>query len=127
MKWADWQAEMSDGYAFKRALSLDRQKDESIEPVWTRWPVESVQIVVRTEDGLPPRERGPEAIGIGEWERVWKLRDVENLYDLGFWDNILDVFGPRNGFHQFPENGDREGTRSMPASRADPRISSHQQ
>jgi hypothetical protein len=97
MKWADWQMEMSDGYVFKRHLPEDRQKDTNIEPASTRWPVESEQILLRTEDGLPPR--GPPAIGVGEWQRVWKLRDVENLYDLGFWDNLIDVFWPRYGFH----------------------------
>jgi palmitoyltransferase len=88
---------MSDGYVFKRRLSEDRQKDTNTESPWTRWPVESQQIVLRTEDGMPPR--GAAAIGVGEWERVWKLRDVENLYDLGFKDNLKDVFWPRYGFH----------------------------
>jgi hypothetical protein len=95
MKWSDWQTEMSDGSVFKRHLPEDRQKNTNIEPAWTRWPVESEQILLRTEDGLPPR--GPPAIGVGEWQRVWKLRDVENLYDLGFWDNLIDVFWPRYG------------------------------
>ena len=95
MKWSDWQADMSDGYVFKRELPEDRQRDTNIESPWTRWPVESQQIVVRTEDGMPPR--GAAAIGVGEWKRVWKLRDVENLYDLGFKDNLKDVFWPRYG------------------------------
>ncbi len=48
--------------------------------------------------GLPPR--GPGAIGTGEWIRVWRLADVENLYDLGFWDNLKDVFWPMYDFRQ---------------------------
>ncbi|KAK0120209.1 palmitoyltransferase swf1 [Cadophora gregata] len=113
MKWSDWQIEMSDGYAFKRSLATDRQKDERIEPAWTRWPVESQQVVLRTEDGQPPR--GPGAIGIGEWERVWKLADVENLYDLGFWDNLADVFLPVNGFRD-REDASPEARRSRSSS-----------
>ena len=97
MKWSDWQAEMSDGFVFKRTLPENRQKDTNIESLWNRWPVESQQIVLRTEDGIPPR--GAESIGVGQWQRVWKLRDVENLYDLGFWDNLNDVFWSRYGFH----------------------------
>lgn len=92
---------MSDGYVFKRKLPEDRQKDTNYEPTWTPWPVESAQIVLRTEDGLPPR--GLDAIGVGEWERVWKLADIENLYDLGFKDNLVDVFLPRSGAYSQPE------------------------
>jgi hypothetical protein len=110
MKWSDWQAEMSDGYVFKRALPADRQEDERIEPAWTRWPVESEQIMLRTEDGMPPR--GPDAIGTGEWQRVWRLKDVENLYDLGFWDNLMDVLWPRYGLGW----GERNVVNSRPAS-----------
>ena len=101
MKWSDWQLEMTGGYAFKRSLAPHRQKDESVEPAWTRWPVESQQVVLRTGDGQPPR--GPGAIGTGDWERVWKLADVENLYDLGFWDNLADVFLPVNAFRDREE------------------------
>jgi len=94
MKWQDWQAEMSDGYVFKRSLPLNRVKDVN-EAKQTTWPVQSQQILLRTEDGAPPT--GSEAVGVGAWERVWKLRDVENLYDLGFWDNMVDVFWPSSG------------------------------
>ncbi|CZS96850.1 related to SWF1 Spore Wall Formation [Rhynchosporium graminicola] len=115
MKWSDWQAEMTDGFAFKRALATHRHKDETVEAAWTRWPVESQQVVLRTEDGEPPR--GPGAIGIGEWERVWRLADVENLYDLGFWDNLADVFLPVNVFREREGAGtDSEATRSRSIS-----------
>ncbi|AEO63970.1 uncharacterized protein THITE_2043159 [Thermothielavioides terrestris NRRL 8126] len=93
MKWSDWQVEMDLGFAFKRRLDPRRIKDVSVEPAWTRWPAEAEQVLVRTEDGMPP---GPatHASGVGEWQAVWRLRDVENLYDLGFWDNLLDVLIP---------------------------------
>jgi len=116
LKWSDWEAEMSDGYVFKRALPEDREKNLDIEPAWTRWPCESQQIVLRTLDSMPPI--GDLAIGVGVWERVWRLADVENLYDMGFWDNLKDVFWPRYGLYR----GQREnvslqqGTRSRPSS-----------
>ncbi|KAH8666584.1 DHHC palmitoyltransferase-domain-containing protein [Xylariales sp. PMI_506] len=96
MKWEDWKAEMDDGFAFKRGLPRDRVKDPRWESSWTRWPVESVQVLVRTEDGSVPESTG--LPGTGEWERVWHLRDVENIYDLGFWDNLVDVFVPDYSF-----------------------------
>ncbi|KAL2187624.1 zf-DHHC-domain-containing protein [Thermothelomyces heterothallicus CBS 203.75] len=92
MKWSDWQADMDDGLAWKRRLDPGRIKDLTVEPAWTRWPVEAEQVLVRTNDGKPPT--GEVLPGYGEWEAVWRLKDVENLYDLGFWDNLVDVFLP---------------------------------
>lgn len=96
MKWSELQADMADGYAFIRPLPEPRKKDINIEPAWTPWPVESQQIVLRTEDGLTPRGRN--LLGVGVWDQVWKLAAVENLYDLGFKDNLIDVFLPRRRF-----------------------------
>ncbi len=108
MKWSDWQVEMDDGCAFKRVLPAAWPKDPRIEPNWTRWPVDTEQVVYRTDDGKPP---APHLIlpGVGEWERVWKLKDLENLYDIGFWDNLTDVFWPEYVFteREQPTSDDR--------------------
>lgn len=104
MKWQDWRAEMDDGCAFKRRLPppAERPRDPRVEVDWTRWPVDAVQVLVRTDDGRPPAvTSGP---GVGDWERVWKLRDVENLYDIGFLDNLIDVFVPD---YPFRDGGDK--------------------
>lgn len=93
LKWAEWKEDMDEGFAFRRRLPTNRVRDVRVEPAWTRWPVDAEQIVVSTENGMPPPPH-PDLLGVGEWERVWKLRDVENLYDLGFWDNLVDVFLP---------------------------------
>ncbi|KAK2766455.1 palmitoyltransferase swf1 [Colletotrichum kahawae] len=96
LKWSDWKAEMDDGCAFKRKLQPNRVKDRRYEPERTRWPLESQQVLARTDDGMPP----PSNVSTqSEWERVWKLADVENLYDLGFWDNVADVFIPDYNFN----------------------------
>ncbi|KAH6618201.1 DHHC palmitoyltransferase-domain-containing protein [Chaetomium sp. MPI-SDFR-AT-0129] len=93
MKWADWQVEMDEGGVFKRRVNPEkRERDLGVEPAWTRWPVEAEQVLVRTGDGKPPRGEG--LVGEGPWEAVWRLRDVENLYDLGWWDNLVDVLWP---------------------------------
>lgn len=44
-----------------------------------------------TLDGQPPNieKKFP---GEGQWEHVWDLKDVENIYDLGFWHNMGDLF-----------------------------------
>lgn len=90
---------MGEGFVFKRALSENREKNLRIEPAWTHWPAESQQIVLRTADGQDPVG----AIGDGEWQRIWSLKDVENLYDIGFVDNLKDVFIGRQGVYQVPD------------------------
>ncbi|KAG9238912.1 DHHC palmitoyltransferase-domain-containing protein [Amylocarpus encephaloides] len=90
MKWSDWTAEMADGFVFKCSIPADRRKDLTVESRVTSWPAESQQVLERTEDGKPPRKL--DVPGVGEWERVWTLADIENLYDLGFLDNLKDVF-----------------------------------
>ena len=99
LKWGDWQCEMDDGFAFKRRLGARRPRDPRFEAPWTRWPAEADQVLVRTLDGRPPPADDPALLGEGEWERVWKLRDVENLYDLGLWDNLTDLFVPGYRFN----------------------------
>jgi len=110
-KWADWRDDMADGLVFassrsavrahlkKRledmnggaatgmadfsaALGLTANAED--EP-YVHWPISSDQIVVRTNDGQAPR--GQE----GLWRRVWSLDEVHNIYDLGGWDNLMEV------------------------------------
>lgn len=82
---------MNDGYAFRRSMAADRKKNKRIEPGCARWPVETEQVLVATPDGHPPNGEAY-AAGQGPWERVWSLKYVENLYDMGFWDNLGDIF-----------------------------------
>ncbi|KAM0468043.1 hypothetical protein ACHAP7_011336 [Fusarium lateritium] len=98
LKWSDWKEEMRDGFAFRRSMSTLRPRNEQVEPPCPRWPVEVKQIIITTQDGQSPKtERLP---GEGQWERVWNLSDVENLYDMGFWDNLVDIFVPDYAYGQ---------------------------
>lgn len=92
LKWSDWQDDMIDGYAFARRLSPQRPRDLRMDPGCRRWPVEAEQVVLATNDGEPPRVTQRELPGEGDWERIWNIRYVENLYDLGFKDNLADIF-----------------------------------
>ena len=120
-KWADWRDDMADGLVFIssraaiRAHTM-RRRDALLAPRHTGtttagaaaaadvklgtemgllagaeedpdvdWPVGSDQIVVRTNDGRPPK--GQEDL----WRRIWGLEEVENVYDLGGWENFVDV------------------------------------
>lgn len=111
-KWADLRDDMADGFAFKGSKEalhthnkLRKYKDGSIyengntnaalisgeleEEVYVSWPISTDQIITRTTDGRPPY--GQEAL----WTRVWNLADVVNLYDLGGWDNFVELLKGR--------------------------------
>ena len=101
-KWADWRDDIGDGLVYKKEgesiLITSGSQDSSIEP-WVDWPVRSRQIVVRSVDGLSPLAaddseslgRATNARSRMPWKRVQSLAEIENLYDLGFLDNLHDV------------------------------------
>jgi len=100
-KWADWRDDIADGVVFKAKRTEvidDQHRDEEIEPN-VEWPISSDQFLVRTEDGKPPRFRREGETGAanedGEYDPRWKkvesLKDVDNIYDLGFLDNALEI------------------------------------
>jgi palmitoyltransferase ZDHHC4 len=91
LKWSEWKEDMQDGYVFQRRLMPNRRIDVRKEPLSTRWPTEPNRILVATVDGRAPKPSSRVA-GEGEWEPVWKIKDVDNLYDVGWWDNLMDVF-----------------------------------
>lgn len=92
MKWSDWRADIADGFAFQRQLERDRARNPSLEPRHSTWPVECRTVLLRTEGKAPPEHE----IGRGEWEQVWRLADVENIYDVGLFDTLRDIFLARS-------------------------------
>ncbi|KAF1953803.1 zf-DHHC-domain-containing protein [Byssothecium circinans] len=60
----------------------------------TTWPLESRHVLIRTTDGKPPSNLPSRIRRVADkesFDRVWDLADVENVYDLGFWDNLADI------------------------------------
>ena len=106
-KWADWRDDIADGLVFKSqrnpAGSGSKYVESDNEPI-VQWPISTQQQLVSTRDGQMPESPvgyvmdgqhpgiRPEArCGQQRWQRVNNLDEVENLYDLGFWDNLKDV------------------------------------
>ncbi|KAF2139452.1 uncharacterized protein K452DRAFT_300486 [Aplosporella prunicola CBS 121167] len=64
------------------------------EVAGAQWPNQPHQVLVKTADGEAPREVPAQLEGIvdeASWQRCWKLDDVENVYDLGFWENLREI------------------------------------
>ncbi|KAG9686974.1 zf-DHHC-domain-containing protein, partial [Aureobasidium melanogenum] len=112
-KWADWRDDMTDGVAWigKRSVVEAHNKErkarhlrnrnrlsgmtgpvsdsEEDEEEYVPWPKHSDQIIVSTTDGKAPT--GQEQL----WERCTSLDMVDNIYDLGFWQNFVAVMNGR--------------------------------
>ncbi len=105
-KWADWRDDITDGLVFRSerptACNDGGRRDQDVEP-FVEWPISSTQQLVSSDDGQAPEDL---AISTGthvgassrnkisekpRWRRVQSLDEIDNLYDLGFWDNLMDV------------------------------------
>ncbi|KAI9864190.1 MAG: palmitoyltransferase swf1 [Vezdaea acicularis] len=100
-KWEDWKEDMQDGLVFKarwtdvKAVATSTLGHEAEDPeLDVPWPVSSDQFLVLTKDGQPPvmMSTSENAPNRPQWEKIRDLGEVNNIYDLGFWDNIMDVF-----------------------------------
>ncbi|KAI4117827.1 MAG: hypothetical protein LQ345_002013 [Seirophora villosa] len=104
-KWSDWREDIDHGLVYKYVGKRDAPSpvEQEAEP-FVEWPIHSDQRLYRSEDGRAPRATSNENgdisnLGRAEpdteassWRPVYGLHEIENLYDLGFWDNLMDVF-----------------------------------
>lgn len=109
-KWSDWKEDIADGMVFKAQISQLRETypplPEDVEPRDhdIKWPtgVRAKWWLVRTREGKQPTVRIKESrteddgddqdrdVPDDRWTLVESIVEVENVYDLGFWDNLLD-------------------------------------
>ncbi|KAJ6135066.1 hypothetical protein N7512_000226 [Penicillium capsulatum] len=104
-KWSDWKDDVADGFVFKAKRSKIPRAPLPVDLGDGRWPVQSDQVLVMDED--PPMEgyilvpntnrvdynRGGEAPIDPQWVQVHSMKEVDNIYDLGFHDNFRDSIG----------------------------------
>ena len=103
LKWTDWKEDIADGLVFKCERPSEDNNVSStnldVEP-YIDWPITSKQHLAICQDGNPPGSSAsghnhssmtePHFAGI-QWTKVESLNEVENLYDLGFWNNVRDA------------------------------------
>ena len=91
-KWAEWKDDVADGYVYKDQdytglgePAADAHIDSPVD-----WPISRRQILVNlTQEGV---ERHLD-LRQPRWKKIKSLDEVDNIYDLGFLDNIKDVLG----------------------------------
>lgn len=98
-KWENTSLDIADELLFKRPLDDHRLRD-SAEP-HVKWPVRP-KVVALSSEVLPASdESGLAGRGHGTWVPVNSIHEFENLYDIGFWRNMGDIFLPRSVFEKW--------------------------
>jgi len=89
-KWSDWREDVRDGLAYAAPVVAE----SPMQPE-TKWPRASQFFLVVTCDGAPPRHLAEDIKAVvGEdahWKRCRDLKDMDNMYDLGFWGNLMEA------------------------------------
>jgi hypothetical protein len=89
-KWGDWREDVRDGLAYAAPVVAE----SPMQPA-TPWPRRSRFFLVVTCDGAPPRHLAEDIKAVvGEdatWKRCRDLKDMDNMYDLGFWGNLKEA------------------------------------
>lgn len=104
-KWSDWKDDVEDGFVFKSSRSQIPDAPPYVDLGDRPWPVRSDQILVT--DGVSPMEgyilasdsnlvhyrEEPDGPIDARWTQVHTMKDIDNIYDVGFWRNIQDAAG----------------------------------
>lgn len=98
-KWSDVRDDVSDGFVF-RSTKREIYGTTAVGRTSSSWPGHSEQLL-RFTDGDQPTECSFDINGVIQetyagpvdrrWTRVHSMREVDNIYDLGFWDNLRDA------------------------------------
>ncbi|KAA8909692.1 DHHC palmitoyltransferase-domain-containing protein [Sphaerosporella brunnea] len=88
-KWADLMEDIKDGMIFKTDVAEDCAEEQA-EGKAVEWPRTSRQSLYRIKEG----NTGDLPRGV-VWFRVQSLAEVDNVYDLGGWSNLMDVVFPK--------------------------------
>lgn len=90
-KWDDWKADIADGYVYKAQDA--RKEPETAETPYVRWPKPNTQKLLNRAEDLSVQCAGQiNTLAEPAWTQIRSTKDMDNLYDLGFWENLKDVF-----------------------------------
>lgn len=92
-KWRMLREDMAHGLVFKRERLSTVVQVNGTATIY-EWPVIPHQEIVRMTDGRRPRQDTfDEAASVpNDWEHCWRLSQVENIFDLGFAENLREIF-----------------------------------
>ena len=110
-KWADAKEDIAEGLLWRSTRSVISSSNKSarwsagelvtaeeVEPALsTPWPNTTDQVLKCVEFGHDPEQQtgAARAKADDHWTQVRSLQEIVNLYDVGFWENMRDIFGQR--------------------------------
>ena len=102
-KWSEWKDDVEDGLVFKRDMTaLDEKGSNTDTEPKVAWLISGSQrlenrarrqhphpaINLNTQDSITKPKK---ALRSSSWQKVGTMREVQNIYDLGFWNNMKDA------------------------------------
>ena len=93
-KWDEWKEDIADGYVYKTEKPKGpsaHNLDPNVEPA-VSWPVSTPQRLVNRANELSMQQSRGTRYMDPPWQQVQSLKEIVNIYDLGFLDNLTDVF-----------------------------------
>jgi hypothetical protein len=95
-KWSDWQEDIQEKLVW--VTDMD-QRTTAYRQQETVWPRRSDKFLVFTNDGREPRNVASNIAQVvldgskARWRKPDNLKEVDNIYDLGFIGNLKEAFG----------------------------------
>lgn len=93
-KWSDLRDDITDGMIFQTEKTVPEPENAGTEPL-VEWPISRVSELTRCNPGSTPddilHEKSGATASISKWEQVQSLDELQNLYDLGFLNNLSDL------------------------------------
>ena len=93
-KWEEWKEDVADGFVYKNgpAIPTGRKHNDTITGSKFSSPISSSQRLINKVSQQPwSRENDLDMQRTG-WVRVLSMKEVDNIYDLGFMNNLKDIF-----------------------------------
>jgi hypothetical protein len=89
-KWTDLKLDIKEDMVRRKLLDPNRKVNARIEPLEVDWPLQPKQIIAFTDE-IPASE----ASSVWHPIRAARWDDLHNIYDIGFWRNLGDIFWTR--------------------------------
>ena len=93
-KWEEWKEDVADGFVYKNGpeTPIERSFNDMNAESRLSWSVTSSQRLINKVGQQPWHREDDLDMQRAGWIRVLSMKEVDNIYDLGFKNNLGDIF-----------------------------------